>query len=209
MIKKDEIIEILDILKDKYPDADCALDHRNNFELICAVALSAQTTDKSVNLVTPELFKKYPDAFALSKANTSDVEEIIRHIGMYRQKAKNLIGMSGELVNRFNGEVPGDYDSLVSLPGVGRKTANVVLAVGFGEQRIPVDTHVFRVANRIGIANAKDVLETELQLMESIPEFRWTEAHHSIIFHGRQICHAKKPECADCPINEKCIYFNQ
>lgn len=203
-----EIInKILDILELTYPDAKCALDHRNVFELIVAVSLSAQTTDKSVNNVTPYLFDKYPDAYSLSNARVEDVEECIKRIGMYHNKARNIIGLSKELVEKFEGQVPNDYDSLVSLPGVGRKTANVVLSVGFNEQRIAVDTHVFRVSNRIGLVNEKDVLKTELALMKAIPKDRWTNTHHSLIFHGRNICDAKKPKCSECPINEYCKYY--
>lgn len=208
MIGTDEILKVLDILEERYPDAECALDHKNVFELIVAVSLSAQTTDKSVNQVTPELFAHYPTPQALAEAEAIDVEEYIHRIGMYRTKAKNIVAMAKKLCDDFGGEVPNDYDSLVSLPGVGRKTANVVLAVGFGQQRIAVDTHVFRVANRIGLTCEKDVLKTELSLMERIPEERWSRTHHSLIFHGRQCCDARKPKCDDCPINTYCEYVN-
>ena len=203
-MKKDDIIRILDLLEETYPDAECALDHVNVFELLVAVVLSAQTTDKSVNKVTPELFRRYPDAFALSEADQHDVEEIIRKIGMYKTKSKNIISLAKELVEKYDGKVPHDYDSLVGLPGVGRKTANVVLSVGFGEQRIAVDTHVFRVSNRLGIVHENDVLKTELALMDNIPEERWSRTHHSLIFHGRNICDAKKPRCRECPVAELC-----
>ncbi len=203
-MKKDDIIRILDLLEETYPDAECALDHVNVFELLVAVVLSAQTTDKSVNKVTPELFRRYPDAFALSEADQHDVEEIIRKIGMYKTKSKNIISLAKELAEKYDGKVPHDYDSLVSLPGVGRKTANVVLSVGFGEQRIAVDTHVFRVSNRLGIVHENDVLKTELALMDNIPEERWSRTHHSLIFHGRNICDAKKPRCRECPVAELC-----
>ena len=170
MIKQDDVIKVLDILEETYPDAECALNHKNVYELIVAVALSAQTTDKSVNQVSPALFERYPDAEALAAAEPSEVEEYIKRIGMYRTKAKNIVAMAQKICCDFGGKVPNDYDSLISLPGVGRKTANVVLAVGFGQQRIAVDTHVFRVANRIGLADEKDVLKTELSLMEIVPE---------------------------------------
>lgn len=207
MVKTENIKTILDLLEDTYPDAECALDHKSVFELIVAVALSAQTTDKSVNLVTPALFEAYPTAEALAKAKPEEVEEYIRRIGMYKTKAKNIVGMAKELCDKYDGKVPEDYDALVALPGVGRKTANVVLSVGFGHQRIAVDTHVFRVANRIGITAEKDVLKTELKLMERIPEERWSRTHHSLIFHGRQCCDARKPKCMECPINKYCDYF--
>ena len=207
MVKTENIKTILDLLEDTYPDAECALDHKSVFELIVAVALSAQTTDKSVNLVTPALFEAYPTAEALAKAKPEEVEEYIRRIGMYKTKAKNIVGMAKELCDKHDGKVPEDYDALVALPGVGRKTANVVLSVGFGHQRIAVDTHVFRVANRIGLTAEKDVLKTELKLMERIPEDRWSRTHHSLIFHGRQCCDARKPKCMECPINKYCDYF--
>ena len=208
MIKKEEIEKVLDILEETYPDAECALHHQNVFQLIVAVALSAQTTDKSVNQVTPALFEKYPDAEALAAADSEEVAEYIRRIGMYKTKSKNIVSMAKMLVENFGGKVPDTYEELISLPGVGRKTANVVLSVGFGKQRIAVDTHVFRVANRVGLTAEKDVLKTELSLMERIPESRWSRTHHSLIFHGRQCCDARKPKCDQCPINVYCEYVN-
>lgn len=199
-----EITEILDLLRTEYPDADCALVHQNVYQLIIAVALSAQTTDKSVNKVSGGLFEKYPTPYELASAKQEDVIEIIKTIGMYKTKSKNIIALAQELVERFDGQVPENYDDLVSLPGVGRKTANVVLAVGFGHQRIAVDTHVFRVANRIGLANEKDVLKTEYALMDALPEDRWSEAHHSLIFHGRNCCSARNPKCSECVISNLC-----
>ena len=200
-----QIKEILDRLEKEYPDAGCALKHMNVFELLICVVLSAQTTDVSVNKVSPELFRKYPDAKALAQADQEDVQEIIRQIGMYKTKSKNIINLSKKLCEEYDGQVPDDYDSLVALPGVGRKTANVVLAVGFDRQRIAVDTHVFRVTNRIGLVKEKDVLKTELALMETLPEPRWARAHHSFIFHGRRCCHARKPECERCCIADLCV----
>ena len=208
MVKTEDIKTILDILENTYPEAECALDHINVFQLIVAVALSAQTTDKSVNLVTPALFERYPDAYALAAAEPDEVAEYIKRIGMYKTKAKNIVGMAQKLVAEHGGQVPEDYDSLVALPGVGRKTANVVLSVGFGHQRIAVDTHVFRVANRIGLVKEKDVLKTELSLMERVPEERWSRTHHSLIFHGRQCCDARKPKCDECPVNTLCEYIH-
>ncbi len=206
MVRNEDIKIILDKLEEMYPDAECALVHDNVFQLIVAVALSAQTTDKSVNLITPALFEKYKTPEELAAAAISDVEELIRRIGMYKTKAKNIVGMAKALVQNHGGIVPDDYDSLVALPGVGRKTANVVLSVGFGHQRIAVDTHVFRVANRIGLVSEKDVLKTEYALMDRIPEERWSRTHHSLIFHGRQCCDARKPKCEECGINEYCEF---
>lgn len=204
MLKQKEITEVLDRLKDRYPEAGCALDHVNVFQLLIAVVLSAQTTDKSVNIVSVPLFEAYPDAQALAQADLEDLQEILKRIGMYKTKSKNIKNLSAQLVEKYDGQVPEDYDKLVELPGVGRKTANVVLAEGFGHQRIAVDTHVFRVTNRIGLVQEKDVLKTELGLMEALPENRWSEAHHSFIFHGRNCCAARKPKCEECPIEHIC-----
>lgn len=199
-----QVTQMLDLLREEYPEAGCALDHVDTFELLVAVVLSAQTTDVSVNKVTPRLFEAYPDAKALAAADPEDVIELIRTIGMYKTKSKNIIHLAKQLCEQNDGIVPEDYEALVGLPGVGRKTANVVLAEGFGHQKIAVDTHVFRVSNRIGLAEAKDVLKTEYALMDILPEDRWTEAHHLLIFHGRRCCSARKPACGRCPIASLC-----
>ena len=201
---KKDINDIIDRLKTEYPDAGCALEHIDVFELLISVVLSAQTTDVSVNKVTQKLFAKYSDVWALKDADNEDVQEIIKAIGLYRRKSKNIIQLSEKLCSVYSGKVPDKYEELIKLPGVGRKTANVVLAVGFGQQRIAVDTHVFRVTNRIGIVSEKDVLKTELSLMEALPENRWTEAHHSFIFHGRKCCIARKPHCERCCVEGLC-----
>lgn len=203
-VTKEKAILILDSLRAEYPDAGCALHHVNVFELLVATVLSAQTTDVSVNQVTPDLFRDYPDAEALSKADPLEIERYIKRIGMYHQKAKNIVGLSRALCEKYDGEVPHDRALLESLPGVGRKTANVVLAEGFGEQQIAVDTHVFRVSNRIGLVHEDDPLHTEMALMKKLPGDRLTEAHHSLIFHGRRCCHARKPDCERCCIAEIC-----
>lgn len=205
-MRNQEIKEILDILEKTYPDAECALNHRNIFELLISVVLSAQTTDKSVNQVTPELFRNFPDAPSLSEASLEAVEECIKRIGMYHQKARNIIRLSIILCEQYDGNVPDGFDELTSLPGVGRKTANVVRSVGFGYPAIAVDTHVFRVSNRIGLAAADNVLDTEKQLMAAIPEERWSKTHHSLIFHGRNICSARNPDCENCPVSRLCAY---
>ena len=206
-LNKNEIKEALLILEDMHPEAMCALDHRSNFELLVAVVLSAQTTDVSVNKVTPALFEKYPDAYSLAKAKPDEVAEIIRTIGLYKNKSANVVKLADKLCESFGGEVPGSFDELVSLPGVGRKTANVVLAEAFGVPAIAVDTHVFRVSNRIGFANAKDVGKTEEQLKAGIPRDLWIRAHHLLIFHGRKICHARKPGCDACKLKELCLHY--
>lgn len=197
---------VLDGLDRAYPDAGCALRHKDPFELLVATVLSAQTTDESVNRVTPELFRRWPDAHALSKAGPEDVGEVIRRIGLYHNKARNIVALAARLCETHGGTVPDDFDELLKLPGVGRKTANVVLSVGFGIPRLAVDTHVFRVANRIGLAQAAGVLETERQLMALIPESRWIRSHHDLIFHGRRCCHARRPACSRCPIAGYCLY---
>lgn len=203
-MKKEKVNEILDLLEKEYPDAECALDYDSVFHLLLAVVLSAQTTDVSVNKVTPELFKKYETPKQLAQADEKEVAEIIRTIGMYRTKSKNIINLAKMLVEKYDGIVPVSDEELVKLPGVGRKTANVVMAVGFGHQRIAVDTHVFRVSNRIGLVNEPDVLKTELALMKTIPENRWTKTHHSLIFHGRRCCTARNPKCDECVIKDLC-----
>lgn len=203
-MKKEKVNEILDLLEKEYPDAECALDYDSVFHLLLAVVLSAQTTDVSVNKVTPELFKKYETPKQLAQADEKEVAEIIRTIGMHRTKSKNIINMAKMLVEKYDGIVPESDEELVKLPGVGRKTANVVMAVGFGHQRIAVDTHVFRVSNRIGLVNESDVLKTELALMKTIPENRWTKTHHSLIFHGRRCCTARNPKCDECVIKDLC-----
>ena len=203
-MKKEKVNEILDLLEKEYPDAECALDYDSVFHLLLAVVLSAQTTDVSVNKVTPELFKKYETPKQLAQADEKEVVEIIRTIGMYRTKSKNILNLAKMLVEKYDGIVPESDEELVKLPGVGRKTANVVMAVGFGHQRIAVDTHVFRVSNRIGLVNESDVLKTELALMKTIPENRWTKTHHSLIFHGRRCCTARNPKCDECVIKDLC-----
>jgi len=203
-MKNQQIIQIIDRLAKEYPDAECALTHHDLFQLLVAVTLSAQTTDKSVNRVSPILFDTYPNAEALSQAHPADLETILKPVGMYKTKTRNIINLAIQLRDRFDGQVPRTYEELVTLPGVGRKTANVVLSVGLGEQRIAVDTHVFRLANRIGLVKASDVLKTELALMDCIPKEHWTATHHGLIFHGRNCCTARNPACGRCVIEELC-----
>ena len=206
MIPDKKIPEIMDRLEKMHPEAACALDFGTHFQLLSAVMLSAQTTDVSVNKVTPILFSKYPTAEAMAEADPLDVQEIIKTIGLYKNKSKNIVALSKMLVSDYGGEVPGRFEDLVKLPGVGRKTANVVLAEGFGEARIAVDTHVFRVSNRIGLTCAKDPAGVEVTLMERLPEDQWSRAHHLLIFHGRKVCHARRPDCSNCLIADLCLY---
>ncbi len=201
---EERVNKIIEGLEEMYPDAGCELQYDSIFHLLVAVVLSAQTTDASVNTVTPVLFEKYPEPEDLAAADPETVEDIIRRIGLYKNKTKNIIALSKALVEEYDSEVPESFNELVKLPGVGRKTANVVLAEAFGEQRIAVDTHVFRVANRIGLTDEKDVLATEKALMKVLPEDRWSRVHHLLIFHGRRCCTAKKPNCDVCVIREYC-----
>ena len=196
----------MDLLEEMHPEASCALDFGSLFQLVIAVSLSAQTTDVNVNKVTPVLFGKYPTAEAMAEADVRDVEEIIHSLGFFRNKAKNAVALSRMLISDFGGEVPDNMDELVKLPGVGRKTANVVLAEGFGEPAIAVDTHVFRVSNRIGLADGKTPDDVERQLKDRLPMDQWSRAHHLLIFHGRKVCHARKPDCLSCKLKDCCIY---
>ena len=201
----DRAARLYDVLAATYPDAHCALDHRNAFQLLAATILSAQCTDKRVNMVTPVLFERYPDAAALASAKQEDVEEIIRTTGFFRNKAANLIAMAGALVDRHGGEVPADMDALVVLPGVGRKTANVVLGNAFGRNEgIVVDTHVSRLSQRLGLTADTDPVKIESSLIPLFPNDRWTMLSHLLIEHGRQLCDAKKPRCGECPLLELC-----
>ena len=196
--------KILAELERLYPDAKPALHFDNPYQLLVAVILSAQCTDVKVNMVTPALFAAYPDAAAMAKATAEEIEPYIKTCGIYRNKAKNLALTARELVSRFGGEVPADHEALTSLPGVGRKTANVVMSCAFGADAIAVDTHVFRVSNRLGLADAPDVLKTEEQLMQVIPRSAWSRAHHWLIYHGRRVCAARKPACETCSLREWC-----
>ena len=192
-------------LDELYPDARCELNHRNHFELLVAVVLSAQTTDERVNSVTPFLFKKYPDARKLSKADLKDVEDIIKPIGLYHNKAVNIIKLADMLTEYYGGEVPSEREDLESLPGVGRKTANVILSNCFDVPAFAVDTHVSRVSKRLGIAEKDDdPNKIEEKLMNYFPEKYWGKLHHQFIFFGRYKCKAAKPECSDCPLKKIC-----
>ena len=197
--------EIILKLRSIFGNPKCFLNHQNVFELVCAVMLSAQTTDERVNMVTPELFAKYPDPYALANASYNDVRNIIRSIGLANTKASNLIKMANVLVNEYNGEVPSQFDLLVKLPGVGRKTANVVSAVGFHIPAIAVDTHVYRTSYRLGFRKeADDLLVAENNLKKYINKEDWIDAHHLLILFGRTYCKAQNPKCDECPLKEYC-----
>jgi endonuclease-3 len=197
--------KILDILETAHPEATCALHYKSPFQLVSATILSAQCTDERVNQVTPTLFARYPTAAALAAARPEDVEEIIRSTGFYRAKAKSLLGCARALTADHAGEVPRSMEAMVKLPGVGRKTASVVLGHAYDiAEGIAVDTHVLRVSNRLGIAKGDDPLEVERQLMALIPRERWTRTTDLIIFHGRKICIARRPLCGECPVFALC-----
>ncbi|MBD7916404.1 endonuclease III [Clostridium sp. Sa3CUN1] len=199
--------DILEILKEDYPDAKCELNHESPFQLLVATILSAQTTDKKVNEVTETLFKDYPDLDSFLNLSVEELEERIKQIGLYRSKAKNLIIMCNQLKENFNGEVPKTMEEITSLAGAGRKTANVVLSNAFGVPSIAVDTHVFRVSNRLGMADSDNVLEVEKQLQKELPKKEWSLTHHLLIFHGRRCCIARNPKCEICNLTKYCKYY--
>ena len=194
----------LEILARTYPHAETALHFSNPFELLIAVILSAQCTDERVNMTTPALFKKYPNAKALAKAEQEDVEKIVKSCGFFRMKARNIIAAARALVENHGGDVPNDRDALEALAGVGRKTANVVMSVAFEGAAIAVDTHVFRVAHRLGFTTGKTPRDVEEDLMKLVPRDDWRHAHHWLILHGRAICKAPTPRCGECPVNRLC-----
>jgi len=200
------VTRIFDALDRHHPNADTELVHRNAFELLVATILSAQSTDARVNIVTPALFAKYPDARALAAAKTPELERMILSTGFFRQKSKSLIGMANMLIDEHGGDVPADMDALTKLPGVGRKTANVVLGHALGVPGLPVDRHVLRVANRIGLVNSDDPVKVESQLCEMLPPARWTRASDVQILHGRRIC-KPKPLCDRCSVRRDCDYY--
>lgn len=202
-----DINKILDKLEETYPDAKCELNYTTPFELLIATILSAQCTDIRVNIVTEKLFKKYNTAKDFNKLSVDEISEEIKSCGLYKSKSQKIKQTSKILCELYNGDVPNTLEELVKLPGVGRKTAGVVLSNAFGQDAIAVDTHVFRVSNRIGIVNTSTPEKTEFALMEAIPKKRWSKSHHLMIFHGRRICKARKPECSNCTIKDMCNYF--
>jgi endonuclease-3 len=197
--------KVLRLLRRAYPEVACALEHRNPFELLAATILSAQCTDKMVNRVTPGLFARYPDAAALAAAEPAELEGLIHRTGFFRAKARSLRGMAAALVERHGGEVPRDLDALTVLPGVGRKTANVVLGVAFGlATGVVVDTHVKRLSRRLGLSRAADPVRIERDLMAAVPRREWIDFSHRLIAHGRAVCLARAPKCGSCPLLAAC-----
>lgn len=207
---KDRFEYFISYFEENMPVAETELDYNNPYELIVAVILSAQCTDKRVNIITPDFFNKFPDAHTLAKHNAEEVFPYIKSCSYPNNKAKHLTGMASTLVNQFNGVVPNTLEELQKLPGVGRKTANVILSVAFNKPAMAVDTHVFRVAARIGLTkNAKNPLQTETQLVRYFPEELLHKAHHWLILHGRYICHARKPKCDECGIKKICQHYEK
>ncbi len=206
VMTEEKIRKILQILKDTYPNAKTALRYETPFQLLIATMLSAQSTDKQVNKITGKLFKKYSTPYDFASLEPKELEEFIRSCGLYKSKAKNIIETSKIIVEKHGGKVPRNFNDLVKLPGVGRKTANVILNNAFDIPAFAVDTHVHRVANRLGLANGKNPIETERDLMENVPKELWGRAHHWLIHHGRRICRARNPRCDRCPLRTLCEY---
>lgn len=199
-----DTMQILDRLAKDFPSPKSELHFENAFQLLVAVILSAQCTDKRVNKITPALFACAPDAKSMAAMPVERLEQLIHSCGFYHSKARYLKEMSQDLLDRFDGQVPDSIEQLRTLAGVGRKTANVVYAVAFGGQAIAVDTHVYRVSNRLGIADAKNVLDTEKQLMQAIPQYMWADSHHYLLLHGRYVCKAQRPLCDRCSVRDLC-----
>jgi len=204
--RKVPVDQILDTLYQMYPDAHCELNYTTPFELLIATILSAQCTDKRVNEITGPLFQKFNKPEHFIHLTQEELEEHIKGLGLYKNKSKNILETCRILYEKYNGEVPQTHAELEALPGVGRKTANVVLSNAFGVPAIAVDTHVFRVANRLGLAKSDNVDEVERQLMKRIPREKWSDAHHWLIWHGRRVCAARNPKCDVCPLREMCTY---
>ena len=210
MTMKTDINRLLEYLDELFPAAKCELFYVKDYELVIAVMLSAQTTDKSVNAVTPILFKKYPSLDALNDAPIEDIEETIKQIGLYKNKAKNLKGIVKDLIERFNYVVPSDKEQLMTLPGVGNKTAGVIRAEIFQIPDLPVDTHILRIAKRLNLAKKDDEpIDVERRLKKIIPEERWIKSHHQLIHFGRYFCTARSPQCQNCKISDMCINYRK
>lgn len=204
MTKKQIAERAVEKLKKYYPQAVCSLEAENPFHLLVATRLSAQCTDARVNLVTPSLFSKYPDVYAMAGASVDEVEDIIRPCGFFHTKARNIIDMAQQIIDRFNGEVPSTIDELVTLPGVGRKTANLIAGDVFGQSAVVCDTHLIRISGRLGIADTKDPLKVEIQLRKILPPEESNDFCHRCVMYGREICKARKPLCGICVMADIC-----
>lgn len=209
MDKKEKALFVYNELFQLFGGASCELNFTNNFQLTVAVILSARCTDKRVNMITPNLFSKYPTPLSLANANVEEVEKIIYSCGFYKNKAKNIISMASDVVNRFGGNIPDNFDDLVSLSGVGRKTANVVLAVGYNNDTIAVDTHVFRLSNRLGLVDTNNVVVCEEELKKILPQDKWSTFHHLLVLYGRYYCKSISPKCLECKFKEFCKYYKK
>jgi len=207
---KERYTHILNYFEEHHPEVETELVYTNPYELLVAVILSAQCTDKRINMTTPKLFERFPDVKSLAEAEIDEVFQYIRSISYPNNKAKHIVGMANMLLNDFGSEVPSEVNDLIKLPGVGRKTANVIASVIFNKAAMAVDTHVFRVSERLGLTkNAKNPHESEIQLMKNIPEHLVARAHHWLILHGRYVCVARTPKCNECKISEWCNYFSK
>ncbi len=206
---KSNVLDIVNAVDKLYENPKCELVFSSNYELLVAVILSAQCTDKRVNQVTSELFKEFNTPEKMITLSQEQLENKIRSCGFFHNKAKHILEASKDLVERFNGEIPSDKKSLKSLAGVGEKTANVVLATAFNVPAIAVDTHVFRVSNRLGIANSKDVLKTQKQLEKNLPKDKWIKFHYALVLHGRYVCKSQKPNCEGCGLKEYCKFYKK
>lgn len=209
LLNNEELNKMIEIFGNKYPETETELVHSTPFELLIATILSAQCTDVRVNIVTEKMFKELNTPEDFAALTPEELSPHIKTCGLYKTKSKNIVNACKLLISKFNGEVPQTHEELMSLPGVGRKTANVVLSNAFNIPAIAVDTHVFRVTNRIGIVNAGDVLKTEQQLMERLPSEIWSDAHHWFIYHGRRVCKARNPLCESCELKEICCYYKE
>lgn len=209
MRKKNKVEKIIEKLEQEFPNAKIRLNHSNPFELLVATILSAQCTDERVNLVTSELFKKYRTPFDFANLKNEELERLIYSTGYYKSKAKHIIESSKLIIEKFNGNVPDTMESLLQLPGVGRKTANVILSHSFSKPGIVVDTHVIRITNRLGLVDTKDPKKIEFQLMKIVPKDKWVVFTHLLISHGRKYCISRRPKCDQCPINGYCNYFKK
>lgn len=206
MTKSEKVYELL---KSDYPDAKCGLDYGTPFQLLVSTMLSAQATDKSVNAVTKEIYKGYPDLDSFLKLTQGEIEEKIKKIGLYKNKSKNIYNMCRELKEKHNGQVPKNMDLLISLPGVGRKTASVVLVEAFNIPAFPVDTHVFRLTKRIGLASGSTADKVSDEMMTKLPKYKWHLMHHLLITHGRETCIAQNPKCDKCSVKDICNYYKE
>ncbi len=205
--KKERILKIIEIFNQIYSEADCTLDYKSPLQLMISTQLAAQCTDARVNIVTKDLDKKYPDVYAFANADELELQQDIKSTGFFRNKAKNIIGACRMLIDEFDGEVPKTMEELLRLPGVGRKTANLVLGDAFGIPGIVVDTHATRLSNRLGFTTEKDPYKIELDLMKIVPKENWSQFCHQLVYHGRAYCDARSPKCSECPIAMHCPHI--